>query len=89
MEKINYLEEQIKKLEDENNMLKNKCILIKIYKANYFQTKSKEKNKFCNCCNKNIKYNSYSNHLKSKKHFINNNLIINNDVHNNLDDLEN
>lgn len=43
----------------------------KEYNKNYFQKCSKLKFLTCNVCNKNFKYNSYLNHLKSKKHFIN------------------
>ena len=37
---------------------------------NYFCINQKNKFKHCDICNLHIKYNSYSNHLKSKKHLI-------------------
>ena len=41
------------------------------YDRNYFQTVIKFKVKKCDCCNEPVKYNSYCNHLKSKKHLEN------------------
>ena len=61
-----------KKLEEENNYLRAKIEYLKTYKKNYFQTKSKIKTRHCNYCDKEIKYNSFSNHEKSKKHLLKN-----------------
>ena len=41
---------------------------FKIYQKNYFQAKLRNKYSHCNCCNTDVLYHSYSNHLKSKKH---------------------
>lgn len=43
----------------------------KIYNQNYFQQNSKLRVKHCQICNKDVKYNSFLNHLKSKKHLQN------------------
>ena len=37
----------------------------------YYQTTTKEKIRHCDCCNINIKNNSFSNHMNSKKHLNN------------------
>jgi hypothetical protein len=42
-----------------------------IYSRNYFQDVIKQKYKVCECCNKEVKYHSFSNHLNSKKHLLN------------------
>jgi hypothetical protein len=41
------------------------------YNKKYFQEKTKLKLKRCSICNKDIKQNSYFNHLISKKHLKN------------------
>ena len=53
--------------EDEYNQLL-KFQGIKDYHHQYFQNKLKEYEKYCPCCKSSYKYNSFYNHLKSKKH---------------------
>ena len=64
-----------KQLEEENKMLRAKLEHIKITKANYFQTVHKQKTYYCECCKKEIKYNSMWYHNNSKKHLENQNKI--------------
>lgn len=44
---------------------------IKQYHRNYFQNKLKDNEKYCPCCQARYQYNSFYNHLKSKKHLKN------------------
>ena len=38
------------------------------YTKDYFTKVTKQRKRLCEVCNKQIKYNSFSNHLNSKKH---------------------
>ena len=38
------------------------------YTKDYFTKVTKQRKRLCEVCNKEIKYNSFSNHLNSKKH---------------------
>jgi hypothetical protein len=65
-----------KQLEEENKKLKEQIEYIKTYKKNYFQDIQKHKFRFCSLCNKDVRYSSYSNHIKSTKHIKNKNDFI-------------
>lgn len=41
---------------------------LKNYNKNYFNSTTKFRCKYCEICNKEYKYNSWLNHLKSKLH---------------------
>lgn len=43
----------------------------KEYYKNYYQNEIKDRYKYCICCDKTIKNNSYHNHLNSEKHLKN------------------
>lgn len=60
--------ERFEELERENNLLRQKINNIKEYKKDYFFNIQKNKIKHCELCNIELKNNSFSNHLKSKKH---------------------
>ncbi len=62
------IETDIKNLLNELESLRQVKIKQKEYKKNYFQNIQKDKTIKCDLCNDLIKYGSYSNHLKSKKH---------------------
>jgi len=53
---------------------------LKNYNKNYFNTTTKFRVKLCDCCNKEYKYNSWLNHLKSKTHIKNINKNINKNI---------
>ncbi len=66
-----------KQLEEEHNMLKAKELQLKEYKKTYFQNKQKQKTFYCQCCDKEIKYNSMWYHNTSKKHLVKSGLQVN------------
>jgi hypothetical protein len=67
---IDNLEHQIILLKQEIEDLKNppKPEYIGTSKQKYYQEKIKEKTVYCGICDCTVKYNSYSNHIKSKLH---------------------
>lgn len=74
-EKINCLNIQLNDYEDTITRMLNEAEQIKQssknYSKGYFQTKTKNRIVNCKCCNLDIKYSSYCNHLKSKLHLQN------------------
>jgi hypothetical protein len=58
----------IENLIKQNEEFKLKAEKLKEYKRIYFMTNTKNKFKYCKCCDKNIKMGSFSNHTVSKKH---------------------
>lgn len=67
-EDIEYLKNYIKTLEEKIKILEEKNEESKNYKKQYFQNNTKHKFRYCDKCEKDILFNSYFNHLKSKKH---------------------
>jgi hypothetical protein len=59
---------RFEELEKENNLLRQKINNMKDYKKDYFINIQKHKIRHCELCNLDFKINSFSNHLRSKKH---------------------
>lgn len=64
----------LKTLQEENEMLKQKLNDMKEYKKNYYQAKYKHKQHYCEVCDKYMNISSKANHNESKKH---NQMVVN------------